>query len=573
MKKSVHFLSKRKFVNSLSVFACLLLQMFVLPAQAQVAEFLFNETDGLEVIDSKAGMNGQIVGEVSRTSGQMLGGLEMTGVGFVNAGKNLDGELTSLTLSAWIIPANSGDWQGIVMHGPSAESTEEDSYGLYLNQAEKAVGFKSSGTSAAWHYQKDLTKLYDGQWHLLTAVWDGSKKYIYVDNEEVFSAECTGAIPAAEDRNLIFGSTRDKEAGEGLFLGKMDGVRVYDKALTVSEIEDVMKEYDGYAGIEKAEVAPVLDGVVDAVWASATAYNIDKIFQSETPTLGESGTTTWQGLWNDEGIYILLKVNDEEFYPAYMNNNDPANWNYDKPELYFDVNAEKKDGLGGGAGRGHMQVAPGFVEAEIDGTIHEDGEGIMHAFKVANPTYVAEYFIPFSRLVDKEGVEVNKSIPMGFDVTIIDGESAAPGVRQRAVWSNVGAITESQQNMDDCGLVILVGTVLASDVEDITVTGGTSITSDNGTLQMIATVEPSDANKSVKWVVENGTGKAKIDSKGLLTGVANGTVLVKAIAKDGTEVEGKTTVTISGQKVEIREINYVTNGYLDLVSCQRSYDG
>jgi hypothetical protein len=324
-----------------------------------------------------------------------------------------------------------------------------------------------------------------------------------------------------------------------------------------------LSSFDGGI-IAKTTAPPVLDGVVDDVWASATAYNIDKPFQTETPTLGQPGETTWQALWNDDGIFILLKVTDDEFYPAYMNNND-ADWKYDKPEIYFDVNTEKKDGLGAGAGKGHYQFAPGFIESEIDGTIHDDGVNGMHAFKVTAPNYVAEYFIPFAKLVDKDGVEVNKANPMGFDVTIIDGESAAPGIRQRAVWSNDGngpAKNESYNNMDDCALVMLDGAVLASDVTDITVAGG-SITTDNGTLQMVATVEPSDANQNVKWVVENGTGRATISAKGVLTGVVNGTVLVKAIAKDGTDIEGKTTVTISGQIVTKRELSYVTNGFFD----------
>jgi hypothetical protein len=331
-----------------------------------------------------------------------------------------------------------------------------------------------------------------------------------------------------------------------------------------------LSSFDGGI-IAKATAPPVLDGVVDDVWASATAYNIDKPFKGETPTLGEPGTTTWQALWNDDGIFVLLKVNDDEFYPAYMNNND-ADWKYDKPEIYFDVNTEKKDGLGGhenAGNKGHYQIAPGFVEATIDGTLIDDGANGMHAFKVTAPTYVAEYFIPFSHLADKDGVEVNKANPMGFDVTIIDGESANPGVRQRMVWmndTNGPAASESYNNMDDCGLVMFDGAVLASDVEDITVSGGNSITSDNGTLQMVAAVMPSDANQNVKWVVENGTGRANISSKGVLTAVMNGTVLVKAVAKDGTDIEGKVTVTISGQKVTMNEINYVLNGNFDNVT-------
>jgi hypothetical protein len=316
--------------------------------------------------------------------------------------------------------------------------------------------------------------------------------------------------------------------------------------------------------IAKAGTAPEVDGVIDDVWASAPAFNIDKPFQAETPTLGDPGQTTWQGLWTDDGVYLLLKVTDNEFYPAYKNGASD-NWMYDKPEIYFDVNAEKKDGKGGkNSGDGHIQVAPGFEEAKIDGTLVTDNDG-THAFKVTEPNYVAEYFIPYTRLIDGAGNEVNKAIPMGFDVTIIDGESAAPGVRQRAVWSNDGkgpAAAESWANMDDCGLVMFQDAVMASDVESITVTGGT-ITTDGGTLQMVAKVEPADANQNVKWVVENGTGRATISAKGVLTGVVDGTVLVKAIAKDGTDVEGKTTVTISGQIVEMKDITIIKNGNFD----------
>ena len=315
--------------------------------------------------------------------------------------------------------------------------------------------------------------------------------------------------------------------------------------------------------INKATVAPVLDGEVDNVWAAASKQSIDKPFQAETPTLGE---TTWQALWNDDGIFLLLEVNDDEFYPAYMTTiADNSDWKYDKPEIYFDVNAEKKDGLGSGSGQGHYHFAPGFAEATIDGTLINDGVNGMHAFKVTGSNYVAEYFFPFSKFLDKAGVEVKKANLIGFDVTIVDGESAAPGVRQRAVWSNVGAINESWNNMNDCGLVMLEGAPSYDDVESITVaSGGGNITTDNGILQMVAVVEPSTADPNVKWVVENGNGRAKIDSKGVLTAMMDGTVLIKAIAKDGTGVEGKATVFISGQITTLEEINMINNSKFEL---------
>jgi len=326
-----------------------------------------------------------------------------------------------------------------------------------------------------------------------------------------------------------------------------------------------LSSFDG--GIfAKAATPPELDGVIDEAWANAIAYPIDKPFMAETPTLGESGTTYWKGMWTDDGIYILVAVNDDEFYPAYMNNSSD-NWMYDKIEIYADVNAEKKDTKGAKDGLGHYQFAPGFSADALDGTIVDDGTSGQHAFKVANPTYVNEYFVPWAKLADKDGVEVNKAIPMGFDVTVIDGESAAPGVRQRACWSNDGkgpGANESWANMDDCALVMFDGAAEAVDVESITVTGG-SITTDNGTLQMTAVVEPAEAPQGVKWVLENGTGRASIDGKGLLTAILNGTVTVKAVSKDGYETESKpVVVNISGQKVTLNDINVIKNSYFDL---------
>jgi uncharacterized protein YjdB len=77
--------------------------------------------------------------------------------------------------------------------------------------------------------------------------------------------------------------------------------------------------------------------------------------------------------------------------------------------------------------------------------------------------------------------------------------------------------------------------------------GVSSITEADGTLQMIATIAPADAaNKAVTWTVDDNS-KAEINSTGLLTAKADGSVVVTATAKDGSGVTGTATVTISNQ--------------------------
>ena len=78
--------------------------------------------------------------------------------------------------------------------------------------------------------------------------------------------------------------------------------------------------------------------------------------------------------------------------------------------------------------------------------------------------------------------------------------------------------------------------------------GATTIEEPGGTLQLSASVIPSNAtDKTVTWSVINGTGEASISNSGLLTAVSDGTVAVRATANDGSSVYGEVEVTISQQ--------------------------
>jgi hypothetical protein len=311
--------------------------------------------------------------------------------------------------------------------------------------------------------------------------------------------------------------------------------------------------------IVKATSLPIIDGVVDDVWAEANEFNIERNFQLELPSLGNPGETTWKMLWDYTGMYILLNVTDDAYLPSYQ---VPGgfSWDYDQPEIYFDVNYVLEDGYGAG----HYQIAPAFVAGKIDGTPYTEANGVVWAVLVNEPNYVVEYFIPIGMLKDKEGITVDLGGTIGFDVTIIDRD---PGdeARKRAVWANdgtAGAMHETNGFMDESGKITFDG-FQVNYVESIALTGG-SITQDNKTLQMVATILPEDATfKDLSWLAvtkAGSTGKASIDSKGVLTPISDGVVTVIAKATDGSYVEGSVDVTISGQTVTMEEISYIKNG-------------
>ena len=323
------------------------------------------------------------------------------------------------------------------------------------------------------------------------------------------------------------------------------------------------------AALAEATTPPVIDGVIDDIWASQPANNVDKVYLTDVPTLGTLGTTYWKGLWDDKGIYILVNVNDNVFYPYYLvpGAND---YKYDKIELYFDANYLKEDGKGANDGNGHYQVAYNFSADNINGTLNTDGgSGVKYAFKVNGGPYVAEYFVPYSKLKDSDGNQVDPSGEIGFDLYIIDSDSDQPE-RQRATWANEGHIAESYDVMDDCGIITLTGAKSGTYVDAITVLPDSlhldnAITLDNDTIRFSVDILPAEASiKTVNWSVVNGTGKARINSNGLLTAISDGTVSVIASAADGSYVTGSLEITISGQLTDKTELSVLLGGTFDI---------
>jgi hypothetical protein len=223
------------------VLIVLVLQILVLQVHAQniLSEYLFDETSGNIVIDSQGHQNGNIFNDVTRGEGINGRGITIVNSGYISLGKYLGESLNAVTLSAWINPAPvKGGWQGIIMHG-AAGTPEFDTYALYINPDSKSIGFKTSGTTPSWVSTDGLPTLFDGAWHLVTVTYDGAQKIIYVDSDVVFTADATGSIDAAKDYNLLIGAGRDFATPNQNYEGMMDEARIYNYALTITDITNL----------------------------------------------------------------------------------------------------------------------------------------------------------------------------------------------------------------------------------------------------------------------------------------------------------------------------------------------
>jgi len=96
----------------------------------------------------------------------------------------------------------------------------------------------------------------------------------------------------------------------------------------------------------------------------------------------------------------------------------------------------------------------------------------------------------------------------------------------------------------------------------VTGTGGeTTISSDNGNLQLIAEVLPVDATgKTVIWSLVNVSGQAVISPSGMVTAIGNGTVKAIATANDGSGIFGALDIIITNQVVLVSSITVTSAG-------------
>jgi hypothetical protein len=114
----------------------------------------------------------------------------------------------------------------------------------------------------------------------------------------------------------------------------------------------------------------------------------------------------------------------------------------------------------------------------------------------------------------------------------------------------VRAIANDGSGVYGTRVITISNQVVVPLVSSITVSGtggATTISTNDGTLQMLTSVLPSGANQVVAWSVVSGGTYGSISIGGLLTALGNGSVTVRATATDGSGVYDDQVIVISNQ--------------------------
>ena len=199
-----------------------------------VAHYKLDETEGSVALDSAGHNHGTLRGGPAwqHSSGKIDGALRFDGVDdYVETPAVLDPADGAFSAFAWIKGGAPG--QVIVSQAGGGETWigTDPAQGRLLTVVAPPAGGRNP--PSALHSEFIIT---DGQWRHVGLVWDGSRRYLYVDGAEVAKDAGTLTPLKPSDGGLHIGTGKNLEAGS-FWSGLIDDLRIYNQALNAEEIE------------------------------------------------------------------------------------------------------------------------------------------------------------------------------------------------------------------------------------------------------------------------------------------------------------------------------------------------
>ncbi len=246
-----------------------------------VAAYGFEEPADTAVLDASGnGNDGVISGATRTTAGRFGDALSFDGVDdWVDlSALDVDGG-EGLTISVWMKADDFGTSDGRLVSKATGVN-DDDHYWMLSTFTNNSVRFRLKAGGSTTTLISDSGVIAAGQWHYVTATYDGQQMRLYVDGVEFGSTAKTGVI---DTNGGVPAAIGDQPQGGRPFDGLIDEVRLYNGALTAEQIQADMVATVGYPvlGMEMGEIdvadewqrvdfaQPFLDAVVVAQTLSA----------------------------------------------------------------------------------------------------------------------------------------------------------------------------------------------------------------------------------------------------------------------------------------------------------------
>ncbi len=228
----------------------------VAPTTGLIGEWKLDETGGTNAVDTKSGYNGTVMGGAAFVAGKLGNGLDLnngtagTGGKFVQLPSNatLDAvQEANYTISAWFFPysappavTNANQHWSVVTKAPFQTGLVYNHDGGF-EVRHYLTGDTLKSTSSAASYPLNT-------WHHVAGVVNktAGTLTLYVNGSSAGSVTFTAGTAAREYGTAQFGI--GKGGSNWAADGKVDQVRIYDRALSAAEVSDLFNESAAGAG-------------------------------------------------------------------------------------------------------------------------------------------------------------------------------------------------------------------------------------------------------------------------------------------------------------------------------------
>jgi hypothetical protein len=198
-----------------------------------VAAYGFNEGSGTTTVDqSGSGNTGTLVGASWAATGKFGKALSFNGSSArvtIPDSPSLD-LTTGMTLMAWVNPTANTSWRTVVLK----ETSNDLAYALYASSDTNRPGVWMNTTST--QSVTGTAQLALNTWTNVAATYDGATLRFYVNGAQAGSKAVTPSMLVSGNPLQIGGNAVWGE----YFAGLIDEVRVFNRALTASEISSLM---------------------------------------------------------------------------------------------------------------------------------------------------------------------------------------------------------------------------------------------------------------------------------------------------------------------------------------------
>ncbi|MGH8572725.1 MAG: LamG-like jellyroll fold domain-containing protein, partial [Gammaproteobacteria bacterium] len=284
-----------------------------------LAAYAFNETSGTATLDGSGNGNaGTLTNGAAFAAGKNGNAVSLDGVNdFVNLGNPTSLRLTgSMTLSAWINAQTFPFDDATIV---SKRSNGEVGFQLdtTIDRGPRTIGLKLTSASGSNVFRYGATSLQLNTWYHIAGVYNAATQTLNVYlNGQLDNGLLLGTVTTTQQNSTqkVHIGQRPGMPGTYNFAGKIDDVRLYNRALTQSEIQADMTM--PVAGAPSDTTPPSV--VITAPTAGSSVFNLVSVvadasdnvaiggvqFQLDGQPLGEEVTSApYSVLWNAGGTH------------------------------------------------------------------------------------------------------------------------------------------------------------------------------------------------------------------------------------------------------------------------------